>query len=231
MLMNKLKTIHNDAFAQMIEIETVNLMNNQLEFLQAELFASNKKLIKLMLSDNRIKSIDGHFFHALATPNEIGFSGNICVDTDMYHPNEFNQLQRSIDACITRSQRMQIEKLKSLPAQVKNDFNNVEKAWNNLLPIHAIQQTQLNSITMLMNNLSDAAQLTDENNRKILSRMEILKTKVLAFDFDRKYSLANGVLSGKFIMLLVLQIISFIFFIITMASIIYGMWKISQKAI
>jgi Leucine-rich repeat (LRR) protein len=218
----------------MTELRNVDLGNNKLTAIPANLFVDNPKLERLVLMNNQIKSVDIHLFDYSIAFNKIWMGSNICIDSNMQTANELTSFKRSIVPCVTNYQRMEVEDLRSLPSNLQIDFEQMEKSWheakNFTEKVHEYHRRQLDLTTAKLNNLTnwvENAQKLDDDADKTISD---LKQRQLLLDLDGKYYQAETFVEGKILLLLALQITSFILLLTIMSLIIYGMWKIKQKA-
>ena len=232
---NKISKLHSQSFKMMLELKSLHLGENELENIPPKLLIMNEKLERLILTFNKIKSIDYHLFDNSPSLANVWMDGNKCTDSSMQMLYELNSFKRSTVQCITNHQRMVTDNLKlTLPVQLENDFDEVEKSWKILSEfsetVHGVSQQHINSITLNLNNLASSLEVVVAMDQKSLEAVNILRHRMSSLNFDDKYSQAEKFIARKFIILLGLQITCFILLLITISSIMYGIWKIKQKA-
>lgn len=228
---NKISKLHSQSFEMMMDLESLHLGYNELEIIPPKLLIKNANLNRLILTSNRIKSIDFHLFDFSPSLAQISMENNKCTDSSMQMQTELISFKRSIVHCITSFQRMEIDNLKlTLPDQLENDFGEVKTSWKKLSElsntVHETSRQLINSMSMQLNNLTNSLQLAVVTDQKSVEVVDGLKQRL---NFNGKYYQVHEVLDTKFIILLTLQITSFTLLLITILSIIYGMWKIKQK--
>lgn len=235
LLSNDISELYAESFEALTNLESLHLAENKLVNIPANLLTKNVKLKRLVLTFNKIKSIDYHLFDYSPSLAQIEMGGNACTNGNMLMQGGMNSFKRSITSCITNFQRMDIHNLKlTLPDKLKNDFDEVQMSWTKLSEfsrnIHDTSRQLINSITLQMNYSTNFVELAVDMERKSLEAVGELKEQLLLLNVNGKYSLVEEFFDGKFIILLALQITSLILLLVTMSSIIYGMWQIKQKA-
>ena len=77
---NHIENLDGNIFENLVKLEGIQLRSNKLTSISANLFANNLKLKIIVLKKNQIQTINSTMFDHLDDLDEIGLSGNVCVD-------------------------------------------------------------------------------------------------------------------------------------------------------
>jgi Leucine-rich repeat (LRR) protein len=92
-----LREIFSSDFQPFIELRALSLWNNQLQYLEPDLFAFNPKLEVLKLGSNKIKHIAHGAFTNIPLLSALDLGTNICISEDAKTKDDVLKLISSLE--------------------------------------------------------------------------------------------------------------------------------------
>lgn len=99
-----LKTLTRNDLENFPQLRVLDMSDNQIELLEAEVFEKNKKIESIDLSNNRLRSgsVEGNVFKFTRNLRALDVSNNVCVNGTAENAAEVGRLKvRIIDLCST----------------------------------------------------------------------------------------------------------------------------------
>lgn len=79
-------------------LDAVDFYDNSIESLPSDLFASNKKITFIYLSNNPIKSVGVDILSPLQKLKKVYFYSTACIDMGAYSGDEIDDLQAELNS-------------------------------------------------------------------------------------------------------------------------------------
>lgn len=139
-----LRKVYRENFANLPNLRTVSLPDNEIEHLPGDLFSRNPQIMHIDVSRNQIKSIGHELFENLYQLEFLKFDDNICFEGFEYFETDVALIRDEVLANCSAVVRQE-KKIKS----AKNDTGNVAVKQQQRTQSHATTTTGRSLITTL----------------------------------------------------------------------------------
>lgn len=145
--------VQRDDFADMLNLEYLDLIGNKIEYLKSNTFELVSNLREVILNNNRIEFVGESLLKPLVKIEKISFGGNVCV-TGHAH-NSFEDLQRLNEEIALKCSDITMSQLITKLNNLETKLTELISLWTNSAETQNKQKIIENDLIKKLNSCDD----------------------------------------------------------------------------